>query len=148
MPAIGVAMSEGLVVRWLKSAGDPIEAGEPLLEIETDKTLLELESPAAGTIIVNVSRGGLVDQVALRAALVDGHLSGAALDVLAHEPPSPDDPILDTPNLLLSPHIAWYSSASELRVRRQVVDGVLRCLAGEAPATGRIALDPRVAEGG
>jgi len=70
------------------------------------------------------------------------------LGVLAQEPPSPDDPILDTPNLLLSPHIACYSSASELRVRRQVVDGVLRCLAGEAPATGRIALDPRVAEGG
>lgn len=101
-----------------------------------------------GAIVVNVSRGGLVDQGALRAALVDGHLSGAALDVLALEPPPADDPILDTPNLLLSPHIAWYSSASELRVRTQVVDGVLRCLAGDVPTTGRIALDPRVGAAG
>lgn len=96
-----------------------------------------------GAILVNVSRGGLVDEADLRAALESGRLAGAALDVLASEPPRPDDPILGAPALLLSPHIAWYSSASERRVRTQVIDGVLACLAGVVPQTGRIAVDPR-----
>ena len=108
----------------------------------------QLASLPAGAIVVNVSRGGLVDEDALRAALASGHLAGAALDVLQHEPPPADDPILATPGLLLTPHIAWYSTASERRVRTQVVDGVLACLAGEAPSTGRIALDPRPAASG
>jgi D-3-phosphoglycerate dehydrogenase len=99
-----------------------------------------------GAIVVNVSRGGLVDEAALRAALEDGRLAGAALDVLATEPPRADDPILDAPRLMLSPHLAWYSSASERRVRTQVLDGVLACLAGEPPKTGRIAVDPRGGE--
>jgi D-3-phosphoglycerate dehydrogenase / 2-oxoglutarate reductase len=99
-----------------------------------------------GAILVNVSRGGLVDEADLRAALETGRLAGAALDVLASEPPRPDDLILGAPRLLLTPHIAWYSSASERRVRTQVIDGVLACLAGDAPQTGRIAVDPRGAE--
>ena len=94
-----------------------------------------------------MSRGGLIDEADLRAALESGRLAGAALDVLTSEPPRPDDPILGAPHLLLSPHLAWYSSASERRVRTQVIDGVVACLAGEAPRTGRIAVDPRVAEG-
>jgi len=96
-----------------------------------------------GAIVVNVSRGGLIDEADLRAALEGGRLAGAALDVLTTEPPRPDDPILGAPRLLLSPHLAWYSSASELRVRTQVLDGVLACLAGDPPQTGRIAVDPR-----
>ena len=106
----------------------------------------ELALMPEGSIVVNVSRGGLVDQGDLRAALESGRLAGAALDVLTKEPPPPDDPILGAPRLLLSPHLAWYSSASERRVRTQVLDGVLACLAGEAPRTGRIAVDPRSTE--
>jgi D-3-phosphoglycerate dehydrogenase len=98
-----------------------------------------------GAILVNVSRGGLVDEPALCAALRDGHLAGAALDVLEREPPGPGDPVLDTPGLLLTPHIAWFSTEAERRVRTQVIDGVLACLAGEPPRTGRIAVDPRIA---
>lgn len=101
-----------------------------------------------GAIVVNVSRGGLVDEPALCAALASGHLAGAALDVLVNEPPAPDDPVLRAPGLLLTPHVAWYSTASERRVRTQVIDGVLACLAGRPPATGRIALDPRPAGDG
>jgi D-3-phosphoglycerate dehydrogenase len=106
----------------------------------------ELALLPEGAIVVNVSRGGLVDEADLRAALESGRLAGAALDVLATEPPRSDDPILGAPRLLLSPHLAWYSSASERRVRTQVLDGVIACLAGEAPRTGRIAVDPRGAE--
>jgi D-3-phosphoglycerate dehydrogenase len=98
-------------------------------------------------VLVNVSRGGLLDEEAMRSALESGRLGGAALDVLEVEPPHPGAPILSAPHLLLSPHIAWYSTASERRVRMQVIDGVLACLAGEAPSTGRIAVDPRLASG-
>lgn len=101
-----------------------------------------------GAIVVNASRGGIVDEVALCAALASGHLAGAALDVLVNEPPAPDDPVLRAPGLLLTPHVAWYSTASERRVRTQVIDGVLACLEGRPPATGRIALDPRAPGGG
>jgi len=50
MPAIGVAMTEGLLVRWLKGEGESVAAGEVLLEIETDKSVLEVESPAEGIV--------------------------------------------------------------------------------------------------
>jgi phosphoglycerate dehydrogenase-like enzyme len=55
-------------------------------------------------IIVNLSRGGVIDQAALIAALKEGRLAGAGLDVTDPEPPAKDDPIWDTPNLLLTPH--------------------------------------------
>jgi D-3-phosphoglycerate dehydrogenase len=96
-------------------------------------------------LLVNVSRGGIVDEAALCAALAGGQLSGAALDVLDSEPPPPGSPILYAPHLVLTPHIAWYSTASERRVRTQVIDGVVACLGGDVPLNGRIAVDPRVA---
>jgi D-3-phosphoglycerate dehydrogenase len=105
----------------------------------------ELALLPPGAVLVNVSRGGLLDEAALRDALEGDRLAGAALDVLEEEPPRPESPILDAPHLLLTPHIAWYSTASERRVRTQVIDGVFACLDGEEPKTGRIAVDPRVA---
>jgi D-3-phosphoglycerate dehydrogenase len=63
-------------------------------------------------MVVNVSRGGLVDGRALRAHLDSGHLYAAALDVLETEPPRPDDPLVGHPRVLLSPHAAYLSPAS------------------------------------
>src|SRR5512141_1999047 len=48
MPALGVAMSEGLLLQWLRSTGDAVAEGEPIVEIETDKSTVEVESPVAG----------------------------------------------------------------------------------------------------
>ena len=50
MPALGVAMAEGVLLRWLKSSGDAVAKGEPIMEIETDKATTDVESPAAGVV--------------------------------------------------------------------------------------------------
>ena len=50
MPKWGTGMNEGTIIKWLKAAGDRIEAGEPLVEIETAKSTQELEAPASGVV--------------------------------------------------------------------------------------------------
>lgn len=102
----------------------------------------ELASLKSSAIFVNVSRGGLVDESALAKSLHEGRLAAAALDVLADEPPREDSPLFGAPRLLLSPHVAWYSEASERRVREEALDATLAYLAGERPPTGRIVVEP------
>jgi phosphoglycerate dehydrogenase-like enzyme len=66
----------------------------------------ELAACRRGAVLINVSRGGLVDSAALRASLEDGRLAGAALDVAETEPLPTDDPLWGAPNLIITPHIA------------------------------------------
>jgi phosphoglycerate dehydrogenase-like enzyme len=84
-----------------------------------------------GAIVVNVSRGELIDEPALRAALADGHLGGAGLDVVEHEPMSDDDPLWTMPNVVISPHIAGGSPLRADRVVRQFCDNLHRYRTGQ-----------------
>jgi D-3-phosphoglycerate dehydrogenase / 2-oxoglutarate reductase len=78
--------------------------------------------------LVSCSRGGVVDEAALLAALHGDRIAGAALDVFATEPLPADSPLRDAPNLLLSPHTAGYSDTALAEVTLQCADNVLAAL--------------------
>ncbi|MCC7016202.1 MAG: hypothetical protein IT564_03235 [Rhodospirillales bacterium] len=56
MPMLGLTMSEGAIQKWLKSEGDAVRKGEPLLEVETDKVVMEVEAPTGG-VLLKILRG-------------------------------------------------------------------------------------------
>ncbi len=76
-----------------------------------------------GALLVNVSRGGLVDEVAVRDLLANGHLGGAAFDVFAEEPPR-DAGLLSLPNFIATPHIAGTTVESVLEMGRAAIAGL------------------------
>lgn len=93
----------------------------------------ELAAMRPGAVLINVARGGLVDQDALVDALRDGHLSGAGLDVLLDEPLPPDHPLRELDQVVLTPHIGYLSPAALLQARRQTVADLIAVLAGSEP---------------
>lgn len=96
-----------------------------------NSSTLSLMQPHA--LLVNTSRGALVDFDALQKALVDGRIAGAGLDVLEDEPPEQVAAIAETPNLLLTPHIAFYSDEATQELREKSASEILRVLRGEEP---------------
>ena len=95
-------------------------------------------------VIVNTSRGGLVDLEALTAALDDGRVSAAALDVTEPEPLPAGHPLRRHPRALVTPHMAFYSAEAQVELQRRAAEGVARGLRGEPP---RCPVNPQVREG-
>lgn len=86
-----------------------------------------------GVILINTSRGPLVDLGAVRDGLEAGRLGGAALDVLEVEPPERDEPFLRRPDVVVTPHAAFYSEESIAELQRKAAEQVVAALAGEIP---------------
>jgi glyoxylate reductase len=93
-----------------------------------DAAAMDRMKPTA--YLVNTARGGVVDQAALRTALIDGRIAGAALDVTDPEPLPADDPLLEAPNLLVVPHIGSATAGTRAKMAAMAVDNLLAALAG------------------
>ena len=99
----------------------------------------ELGQMKPGAYLLNTARGALVDEIALAAALRDGRLAGAGLDVLVDEPPADDHPLLKLAathpdQLVLTPHISGRTTDGLIRMGQMTVDNCLAALRGERPA--------------
>lgn len=116
----GGSIAEFVTFDELLSTCDVLSLHLPLTD-ETAGTIgaAELAHMRPGSYLVNVSRGALVDETALGEALRSGHLAGAALDVLATEPPSRDDPVLGHRGLVITPHAAWRSPEVAANLARE-----------------------------
>ena len=114
----------------LVATADVISLHVPL--VDSTRGLFNAERIAAmkqGAVLINTSRGGIVDEAALAAALRAGHLGGAALDVFDAEPLPAANVFTGCPNLLLTPHIAGVSAESNERVSFMIAEKVLEGLA-------------------
>jgi D-3-phosphoglycerate dehydrogenase len=100
-----------------------------------------------GAILLNVARGGVVDETAVAAALTAGTLAGAGIDVFEHEPPA-DSPLLHAPNTLLTPHLGASTAEAQVAVAEEIADQVLDVLAGRSAryAVNAPLLTPETAE--
>jgi len=100
-----------------------------------------------GAILLNVARGGVIDEAAVADALSEGHLGGAGVDVFETEPPT-GSPLLDAPNTLLTPHLGASTAEAQVLVAEEVADQVLDVLAGRSAryAVNAPLLTPETAE--
>ena len=86
-----------------------------------------------GVYVINAARGGIVSEKALYEALCSGQVAGAALDAFELEPPDPEDPLLNHPNLLATPHYGGTTEESLYRVGMAMVEEIINFLQGKAP---------------
>lgn len=103
----------------------PLETAEDLINEQ------QLKSMKSTAYLVNVSRGGIVNEKALDKALSEGWIAGAAVDVAKTEPIAVGSPLLKHENFLCTPHMGWYSEQSAKELKRKVAEEVIRFLQNE-----------------
>jgi len=145
----------GLKMRVI--ANDPLvtperaeQAGAQLVDFETllkesdilsvhvpinDKTrgvigAAELQRMKKGARLINVARGGIIDEAALAEAIRGGHIAGAAVDVFTSEPAAADNPLLSVPEMVLTPHLGASTAEAQVLVATDVADQIVQFLAG------------------
>lgn len=116
----------------LLAASDIVSLHLPLTE--STRGLLDgkaLTSMKPGAVVVNTARGPIIDEPALVEALRTGQLSAAGLDVFTEEPVPPGNPLLELPNVVLTPHVTWYTVDTMRRYLTMAVDNCRRIRDGE-----------------
>lgn len=113
---------------------DFVSVHAPLMETTkgmiSDEQFLKMKKEA---FIINTARGPVIDEAALIRALEAGQIAGAGLDVAEVEPMLSDNPLLEMENVIITPHIAWYSEESELELKRKTARNVVDVLSGFYP---------------
>ena len=128
----GKEIAEYVDLETLYARADILSLHCPLFP-ETEK-MINAESIAQmkdGAILLNTSRGGLVDEEALTAALKSGKLRAAAVDVVSQEPMPSTNPLLTAPNCIITPHMAWAPVESRQRLLDCVVENIRAFLDGK-----------------
>lgn len=116
----------------LLNESDIVSLHLPLTEdTETliDRAALDAMKPTA--LLINTSRGGIVDEAALTEALREGRLAAAGLDVFATEPVDPDHPLLRLNNVVVTPHVVWFTKDTMRRYLAEAIDNCARLRDGE-----------------
>lgn len=133
----GVAALEGVEMvsaEELLARADIISLHAPATPVTTGYfNAARLATMQSHAMIVNSARGQLIVEADLAEALKSGVIAGAALDVFHVEPLPADNPLRDAPNLILTPHAAWYSEAAIHRLQELVAEDIARALRGEGP---------------
>ncbi len=103
----------------------PVDGNKNLI----DKKVLQKMKPTA--LLINVARGGIINEEDLEDALNNHEIGGAALDCMMNEPVGKDSPLFKHDNVIVSPHIAWYSEESAMELKRKVAEESVRFSKGE-----------------
>ena len=93
----------------------------------------ELHQMKPGSRVINVARGGIVDELALAGAIREGHIAGAAIDVFTEEPPPADHPLLLLPQVVVTPHLGASTHEAQVNVAYDVADQIVEYLQGGTP---------------
>jgi glycerate dehydrogenase len=130
-PAVSEAHAQFVSLQVLFSQSDVVSLHCPLTP-ETQRLVnpARLQAMKRSAFLLNTSRGPLVDERALAAALEADEIAGAGLDVLSIEPPPADNPLLRARNCLITPHIAWATRAARQRLLQTAIANVKAFLKG------------------
>jgi D-3-phosphoglycerate dehydrogenase / 2-oxoglutarate reductase len=128
-----ISLQEVLTRAHFLSVHAPLIASTKGMIGEEELALLQ-----PGARVLNVARGGIIDEVALLAALESGHIAGAAIDVFTSEPPAPGSSsakLIAHPNVVATPHLGASTAEAQVMVAQDVSQQVLSILSGQLPST-------------
>ena len=120
-----VSLKELLMRSDIVSIHCPAEGNQSLLDADAFEMMKDT------AVLVNVARGGIVNEADLKRALEDGKIAGAALDCMVGEPVGTDSPLFRLNNLIVTPHMAWYSQEAQEELKRKVAQEAVRFAKGE-----------------
>ena len=129
----GLAIGEYVDLDSLLKGSDVISLHCPLFpetsKLINEKTIAKMKD---GVILINNSRGGVLDEQAVAEALRSGKIYAAGVDVVSEEPMNPSNPLLTAPNCIITPHISWAATACRQRIIDTTAENIRKYLQGSA----------------